>query len=98
MLGDQTMKNLRTYRLMKHDFGLELYLEEIRDKSIRKCVSSFRISTHRLRIELGRFLGEKPEDKLFNACNTHVIPLKMKCTFYVNVKSMKVRGKYFMII
>ena len=36
MLGDQTMKNLRTYRLMKHDFGLELYREEIRDKSIRK--------------------------------------------------------------
>ena len=29
---------------------------------------------------------------------THVIPLKMKCTFCVSVKTMKVRGKYFMII
>ena len=55
---------------MKQDFGLELYLEEIHDKSDRKYISSFTISTHRLRIECGRYLGEKPEDRLCNACNT----------------------------
>ena len=69
------------------------HVHDIHDKSVRKCIISFRISTHRLRIERGRYLGEKPEDDV-----THIIPLKLKCTFYVNVKSMKVKGKYFMII
>ena len=40
------------------------------DKSVRKCISSFRISTFRLRIERGRYLSEKPEVRLCNACNT----------------------------
>ena len=64
------MKKLRIYRLMKRDFGLELYREDIHGKSVRKCISSFRISTHRLRNERGRYLGEKPEDRVCNACNT----------------------------
>ena len=70
MLCDDTMKKSRTYRLMKPDFGLELYLEDKHDKSVRKCISSFRISTHRLRIERCRYLGEKPEDRSCNACNS----------------------------
>ena len=55
---------------MKQDFGHELYLEDIHEKSVRKCISSFRIGTLRIRIEPGRYLGEKPEDRLCNACNT----------------------------
>ena len=69
MLGDETKKKLRTYRLLKHNFGIEPYLEDIHDKSVRKCLSSFRISTHRLRIERGRYVGEKPEDRLCISCN-----------------------------
>lgn len=70
LLGDETKKKLRTYRLLKHKFGIEPYLEDIQDKSIRKCLSSFRISTHRLRIERGRYVGEKPEDRLCISCNS----------------------------
>ena len=69
MLGEETKKKLRTYRLLKHNFGVESYLENIHDKSIKKCLSSFRISTHKLRIERGSFVGEKPEDRLCITCN-----------------------------
>ena len=69
MLGEETKKKLRTNRLLKHNFGVESYLENIHDKSIRKCLSSFRISTHKLRIERGRYVGEKPEDRLCITCN-----------------------------
>ena len=72
MLGDETKKKLRTYRLLKHNFGIEPYLVDIHDKSIRKCFSSFRISTHRLRIERGRYVGEKTEDRLCISCNNIV--------------------------
>lgn len=70
ILGEATNKKLRTYRLLKQNFGQEMYLEYIHDKSIRKCIASFRISAHRLRIERGRYLGEKVEDRLCNVCNT----------------------------
>ena len=68
MLCDETKKKLRTYRLLKHNFGIEPYLKDIHDKSVRKCLSSFRISTHRLRIN--RYVGEKPEAILCISCNT----------------------------
>ena len=76
MLGDETMKKLRTYRLMKQNVGLESYLEEIH---VRKCISSFRISTHRLRIERGRYLGETPEDRFCNACNIIEVEMHFLC-------------------
>ena len=36
---------------------------------ISNTLSSFRISTRRLRIEHGRYLGEKPEERLYTICN-----------------------------
>ena len=60
---------LRTYKLFKQSFGIEPYLENLYDKNLRRCLTSFRISTHRLRIERGRYCGEKPEDRLCGSCN-----------------------------
>ena len=93
MLGDETKKKLRTYRLLKHNFGIEPYLEDIHDKSVRKCLSSFRISTHRLRIDgVDMLVKSQRIDYVY-----HVIKLRMRYTFFVNVKSMKIKGKYYMI-
>ena len=54
------MQKLRTYKLIKQTFGLETYLENLH----KKCICSFRISTHRLRIERGRYIGEKPRGQV----------------------------------
>ena len=90
MLGDETKKKLRTYRLLKHNFGIEPYLEDIRDKSVRKCLSSFRISTHRLRIERGRHVGEKPEDRLCISCNNieDEVHFLCQCQKYENQRKL----------
>ena len=69
MLNDESMKKLRTYMVLKQNFGIESYLDDIYDKSVRKGLSSFRISAHKLRIERGRYFGEKPEDRLCTICN-----------------------------
>lgn len=63
------MKKLQTYKLLKQSFGFEPYLDYLHDKSIRKCLTSFRISAHRLRIERGRYCGETPEQRLCISCN-----------------------------
>ena len=47
MVDDEKMKKVRAYRRIKLNFGLEPYLENINDKAIRKCLSSYRISAHR---------------------------------------------------
>ena len=72
MLGDKTNKKLRTYRLLKQNFGIETYLEVIDDKILRKCLSSFRISAYKLRIERVRYVRprEDLEKRLCLICNT----------------------------
>ena len=64
MLNDESMKKLRTYKVLKQNFGIEANLDDIYDKSVRKGLSSFRISAHRLRIERGRYFGEKTRRKI----------------------------------
>ena len=38
-------------------------------KNIRKSICCFRVNAHRLRIERGRYLGEKPEERLCDSCD-----------------------------
>ena len=83
------MQKLRTYKLIKQTFGLETYLENLHDINIKKCICSFRISTHRLRIERGRYIGEKSEDRLCGQCNL----LENEIHFYASVRNMKLSGK-----
>ena len=61
---------LRTYKLFKYTFGMEMYLDMITDKSTRKHLSSFRISAHRLHIERGRCTRPRTsvEDRLCSVC------------------------------
>ena len=48
MAEEKGVAELCTYK--KH-FGIEPYLETIHYSNIRKCISSFRISAQKLRIE-----------------------------------------------
>ena len=90
MLGEETSKKLRTYRLVKQDFGIESYLELVHDKSVRKCLTSLRISAHRLRIERGRYVGEKPEERLCLTCNSieNEVHFLCKCQKYKYQREM----------
>ena len=60
---------LRIYKLFKQQFGLEPYLENILDKDLRRSLSSFCLSTHRLRIGRGRYFREKKK-KLRKDCDS----------------------------
>ena len=39
------MKKIRTYKLLKQNFGIEPFLENLIDKDFRRCLCSFRILT-----------------------------------------------------
>ena len=53
---DTNEGKFRTYALFKTHFQKEKYLSVIKDIEIRKCFMSFRISSHKLKIERGRLI------------------------------------------
>ena len=61
---DTNEGKLRTYALFKTHFQKEKYLSVIKDIEIRKCFMSFRISSHKLEIERGRFKKLAVKDRI----------------------------------
>ena len=54
---------LRTYALFKNSTGFETYLSDIKNVLVRTKVTKFRLSNHRLMIEVGRHQGIKNEEE-----------------------------------
>ena len=54
---------LRTYSLFKKEAGFETYLTEIKNVSIRTSATKFRLSNHKLMIEVGRHQGIEDRNK-----------------------------------
>jgi hypothetical protein len=61
---------LCTYLKVKHNFGFENYLTIIKIFEQRKIFTRFRISAHRLRIELGRCQGTLRQDRVCLHCSS----------------------------
>ena len=58
-INDSTLQpKLRTFKLFKEEFKLENYLTDIKDIRYQISLARFRISSHNLRIETGRY--DKP--------------------------------------
>ena len=57
---------LRTYCKIKTSFGSEKYLHIINNFTLRRAISKFRISSHRLKIETGRYLKLEANKRLGN--------------------------------
>ena len=64
LISDTGMDKLRTYKLIKRKFELKKYLEVLPDRKQRKALTAFRISSHKLQIERGRYSGKKIEERL----------------------------------
>ena len=56
----------------KKTFEFEPYLNIIGNYMIRKCLTCFRLGSHRLEIELGRITGIDRESRLCKLCNSNV--------------------------
>ena len=72
---DTNEGKLRTYAIFKTHFQKEKYLSVIKDTEIRKFFMSFRISSHKLEIERGRY--KKLDVKIGFAKYATLEPLKM---------------------
>ena len=83
---------LRCYRTFKCEFGKEDYLFKCNNPIIRKCLSKFRMSAHKLNIETGRYIQPRiePEDRLCTNCNAMTCEdephFVLKCQKYNNYR------------
>ncbi len=79
---------LRTYETFKLYFKQEIYLSEIKDYRYIIALARFRISSHNLKIETGRYSKPKLEVNLRKCiyCDSHEtedeVHFLNKCTLY----------------
>ena len=61
---------LRTYVSLKSHFGREKYLSIMSNFEQRRSFTRLRISSHRLKIETGRYQGTLPNDRICSKCDS----------------------------
>ena len=87
-------QRLLSYCRFKHDFVLENYLDNICIKKFRFALSRFRISSHSLKIESGRYENVAREDRKCKNCNLNAIESEfhflLVCPLY-----REIRKQYF---
>ena len=80
---------LRTYSLIKQEIGREDYLEQIKNTKHRQQLTKFRLSNHKLRIEVGRHMNLPKEERICEMCNKGIedeIHFLVKCDFYKTLR------------
>ena len=77
------------YRIFKHNFVQEKYLDFIH-KKLRILLSQFRISAHDLEIEKGRHRNIRRSERKCKLCNLNVVEIEyhflLACPFYRNIR------------
>ena len=61
---------LETYRLLKINFGMEKYLVKLDNFKLRKSMSRFRCSAHKLAIEIGRHRNIDQKNRVCIFCSS----------------------------
>ncbi len=86
---------LRSYKLFKTDFRLENYLSCIRNRSHQIALSKFRVSSHNLRIETGRYDRNpklEPHERLCIYCTSNCVEDEnhfiLGCPLYKNQRRL----------
>ena len=88
----ENSSRLKYYNTYKTEFGIEQYLLNINNDKLRKQLTQFRLSAHKLAIEAGRFQNIDREQRLCTFCNQHQIetefPYLLICPKYIELRKL----------
>ena len=83
---------LRTYFTFKNIFKKETYLDVINDFDLRKTLTQFRVSAHRLAIESGRYRNIESNKRICKFCSLNLIEdenhFLLECPLYSNDRNV----------
>ena len=93
------MPGLRLYKLFKHDFRCEPYLQNVKNTNFRKMFTRLRTSSHLLEIERGRHVNKPVCERLCSNCNViedefHFV---MICPLYEDLRNeflLKIKNNF----
>lgn len=90
---------LLSYCMFKHEFLLEKYLECIMDKRLRIALCKFRVSSHDLEIECGRYTRIARNDRCCKICKSSFIENEyhflLICPAYANLRKQYLAKYYY---
>ena len=90
---------LETYNLYKHDFNLEKYLSCIKENKFRIALTRFRLSSHDLAIETGRYTNIDRKFRICTHCNMRVIENEyhflIVCPKYITIRQKYLKPYFF---
>ena len=61
------------YARCKHEFEMEKYLDFIKEKKLKFALTQFRLSSHNLAVERGRFENISRNEKICILCNSNLV-------------------------
>ena len=91
----------RTYKEIKKSFGMELYLQDNISRQLRISFTKFRLSSHRLMVERGRWMRPKIEytERKCTLCDDHDIQdeyhIVMKCPLFHSLRKKYIPEHYY---
>ncbi len=85
-------KKLQIFNIVKDSHDPDFYIFNIDDRYARKYIASMRLSTHPLRIEVGRYNRTLRENRLCQFCNMNEIEDELhfitSCTLYSDYREI----------
>jgi hypothetical protein len=91
-------RRLITYSRFKHSFELEPYLDQITEKKYRIALSRFRLSSHSLEIERGRYFNIPQNERKCQFCNMNFIENEyhflLVCPMYKDLRKQFLKPYY----
>ena len=88
---------LRTYAIFKKDIGFEKYLPNIKNPTRRAILTKFRLSNHKLKIEVGRYTNIPKEMRFCHFCPNMVETeshFLFYCTAYKPIRTTMYECQY----
>ena len=90
MMSINTSTRLDSYCIFKEDTKLEPYIDIIKSKKFRFALSKFRLSSHSLAIEVGRYPDTPRHQRICTFCNMNVIENEfhflLACPNYIDIR------------
>ena len=84
------LPKLSMYCKLKKTFELEKYIVTVKNNALRRHISCFRLSSHKLEIETGRYYGVTRENRICKYCTSGMIETEFHfllcCTMYKELR------------
>lgn len=86
------------YSRYKHDFNFEKYLDSIAEKKFKISLTKFRLSSHDLAVERGRFVNIPRSERICKYCHSKMIENEyhflLVCPLYTELRRKYLKPYY----